>query len=224
MRIEAELANIGPERAALDRKAQQAQTELDAARLKAKQIETDRNKLELEAETKKGQIEKYALQQFQTKKNEEYRALAHEIENCKAAISKLEDQQLELMEQAEGATRAMNELSRSTAVTLKDVETAKKALGDKEVRLNKDLADLKADYDRLESAVEEGVRDRYIRLRRSKGATTVVGVTHSVCGGCHVKLPMQVVISCQAQQEIVTCPNCGRILYFTSEMDTAVAG
>ena len=224
MRIEAELANIGPERAALDRKAQQAQTELDAARLKAKQIETDRNKLELEAETKKGQIEKYALQQFQTKKNEEYRALAHEIETCKAAISKLEDQQLELMEQAEGATRAMNELSRSTAVTLKDVETAKKALGDKEVRLNKDLADLKADYDRLESAVEEGVRDRYIRLRRSKGATTVVGVTHSVCGGCHVKLPMQVVISCQAQQEIVTCPNCGRILYFTSEMDTAVAG
>ena len=71
--------------------------------------------------------------------------------------------------------------------------------------------------------MDEGVRDRYVRLRHSKGANTVVGITHSVCGGCHVKLPIQVVLSCQAQQEIVTCPNCARILYFTREMDTAVA-
>jgi predicted nucleic acid-binding Zn-ribbon protein len=38
-----------------------------------------------------------------------------------------------------------------------------------------------------------------------------------------MKLPMQVVLSCQAQQEIVTCPQCSRILYFTREMDLAVA-
>lgn len=224
MRIEAELANTGPELAALDRKAHQAQAELDAAKLRVKQIETDRKKLELDVEAKKAQIEKYAFQQFQTKKNEEYRALAHEIDGCKAAISKLDDQQLELMEQGEAATKAMNEVAKSAGVILKDIETAKKALAEKEVRLKKELDGLKADYDRLESAVDENLRDRYIRLRKSKGATTVVGITHSVCGGCHVKLPMQVVISCQAQQEIVTCPNCARILYFTREMDTAVAG
>ncbi|HTG45894.1 MAG TPA: C4-type zinc ribbon domain-containing protein [Verrucomicrobiae bacterium] len=38
-----------------------------------------------------------------------------------------------------------------------------------------------------------------------------------------MKLPMQIVLSCQAQQEIVTCPNCGRILYFTRQMELAVA-
>jgi predicted nucleic acid-binding Zn-ribbon protein len=71
----------------------------------AKQIESDRKQRELEVEGKKQQIGRYSLQQFQTKKNEEYRALAHEIELCNAEIVKLEDAQLELMEQAEATQR-----------------------------------------------------------------------------------------------------------------------
>ena len=77
MRVEAELANLAPERAALEQRAQRAQAQTDAGKLKAKQLESDRKKLELDVEAKKGLIEKYSLQQFQTKKNEEYRALAH---------------------------------------------------------------------------------------------------------------------------------------------------
>jgi len=94
------LTHIPLERHALEVKAAATQTALDAAKLRVKQIETERKKLEMEAETKKQQIEKYSLQQFQTKKNEEYKALAHEIEMCRDVIKKLEDQELELMEQA----------------------------------------------------------------------------------------------------------------------------
>lgn len=220
MRVEAELNNLGPERLTLEARAKQAQDRLDAAKLKSKQIETERKKLELDVEGKKGQIEKYALQQFQTKKNEEYRALANEIEVCKAAIVKLEDQQLVLMEQAEEVAAQVAEASKLTAAELKEVELAKASLADKEVRLKKEYETLKSDYDRLESAVDEDVRQKYTRLRKQKGANTVVGIDRGICGGCHMKLPMQVLLMCQAQSEIVTCPNCGRILYFTREMET----
>lgn len=223
MRVEAELANVGPERASLEAAAKNSQAQLEAAKQRVKQIESDRKKLELDVDAKKNQIEKYSLQQFQTKKNEEYKALAHEIEMCKEAIVKLEDEQLVLMENAEAATRQMNEVAKTTAATLKDVDIAKTALADKEVRLKKELVDLKGDYQRIESAVDDDVRARYVRLRKGKGANTVVGIDRGICGGCHMKLPMQVVLSCQAQQEIVTCPNCGRILYFTREMELAVA-
>jgi predicted nucleic acid-binding Zn-ribbon protein len=223
MRVEAELANIGSERTGLENRAKQAQTRLDTLKTKAKQIESDRKKLELDVEAKKGQIEKYSLQQFQTKKNEEYRALAHEIEMCKEAINKLDDEQLVFMEQADVANKEAADAAKETASMLKDVEAAKTALADKEVRLTRELAELKSDYERLASAVEESVRDKYIRLRKQRGATTVVGVDRSICGGCHMRLPMQIVLSCQAQQEIITCPNCGRILYCTPEMDLAVA-
>lgn len=224
MRIEAELANLGPERAALEQRAQRAQAQLEAGKHKAKQLESDRKKLELDVEAKKQLIEKYSLQQFQTKKNEEYRALAHEIEMCKAAIGKLDDEQLALMEQGDIATREANEIARASAAAQKDVELAKSSLVDKEARLKRELAELKSDYDRIEGAVEEGVRDRYVRLRKQRGATTVVGIDRGICGGCHMKLPMQIVLSCQAQQELVMCSNCGRILYFTREMEVALAG
>ncbi len=58
---------------------------------------------------------------------------------------------------------------------------------------------------------------------RSKGENVVVGVDHGVCGGCHMKLPPQLVISCQARKDIITCSNCGRILYYTSDMDLTIA-
>src|SRR5881296_3410695 len=104
-RLRTELANIGPERHALQAKTAASQAALDVARQRVKRIESNRKKLELEVEAKKQAIERYSLQQFQTKKNDEYRALTHEIEMARDAIFKLEDQQLELMEQAEAAQK-----------------------------------------------------------------------------------------------------------------------
>src|SRR5213080_2940023 len=112
-RLRSELANIGPERQALAAKTASSQAALDAAKERIKQIESDRKKLELDAEAKKQAIERYSLQQFQTKKNEEYRALAHEIEMAREAIVKLEDQQLELMEQAEATQKQVATATRT---------------------------------------------------------------------------------------------------------------
>src|SRR5688572_7994458 len=82
-RVEMELAHIEPERQGLKGKTAATQAALDNAKLRVRQAESDRKRLELDVEAKKSQIERYANQQLQTRKNEEYRALAHEIENCK---------------------------------------------------------------------------------------------------------------------------------------------
>ena len=111
--VRAEVANIAPQRDRLQARVTETQAQLDAAKLRLKQLETDRKRLELEVQGNKQQIEKYSLQQFQTKKNEEYRALAHEIDTCKAAIVTLEDQQLELMEEADAVQRTVTEIGRA---------------------------------------------------------------------------------------------------------------
>lgn len=222
-RVETELAHIEPERQTLKAKSSGAQSQLDAAKQTVKQIESDRKRLELEVETKKTQIEKYANQQLQTRKNEEYRALAHEIDVCKADIVKIEDQEIELMEKTE---RAQVDVARFT----KEADAAKalsndkvKQLGDREENLKKELTELKSNREELASAVESGVRSRYERLFKSKGENVVVGVNHGVCGGCHMKLPAQILVACQSNQEVVSCTNCGRILYYTRDMSLAVA-
>jgi predicted nucleic acid-binding Zn-ribbon protein len=85
------------------------------------------------------------------------------------------------------------------------------------------MAELTANRQELAAAVEDRTRARYDRLVKNKGESVLVGVQHGVCGGCHMKLPPQLLVTCQAQQELVTCSNCGRILYYTPDMDLAVA-
>jgi predicted nucleic acid-binding Zn-ribbon protein len=222
-RVKDELARVEPERHTLTAKAAAAQSGLEHAKLRGKQIESDRKKLELDVDAKKQQIEKYSLQQFQTKKNDEYRALAHEIELCKEAIVKLEDQQLELMEKAEAAQKEVATATQAANEARKLVEGQIGALATREQNLKKELAELQSNREQLLSAVDDSARSRYERLLKSKGTNVIVGVQHGVCGGCHMRLPVQIIVSCQAQQEIVTCINCGRILYYTRDMDLVTA-
>jgi hypothetical protein len=223
LHIREQLARIEPERQLFQAKAAAAQAGLDNAKLKVKQTETDRKKLELDAESKKQQIERYALQQFQTKKNEEYRALAHEIETCKEAITHLEDQQLELMEQIEGYQKQAAGATREAEESRKAADNQLKDIAGREQKLSAELSTLESNRDQLTAAIEERALRQYERLLRNKGDNVVVGIQHGVCGGCHMKFPVQLVVSCQQAKELVTCPNCGRILYYTSDMDLAVA-
>ena len=221
LHVRNELSRIDPERQMLQARATGAQAGLEAAKLRVKHLESDRKKLELEVESKKQLIEKYANQQFQTKKNDEYRALAHEIDNCKQAIVKLDDQQIELMEKAEQAQKEVQAASHAAGEAKKLVDGQVADLGLREQNFNKELAELVSNREQLLQAVDDVARSRYERLLKNKGATVVVGVQHGVCGGCHMKLPAQILVSTQAHQELVTCINCGRILYYTREMDLA---
>ena len=222
-RVETELAHIEPERQSLKGKSSTAQAELEQAKQRVKQIESDRKRLELEVEAKKTQIERYANQQLQTRKNEEYRALAHEIETCKADIHKIEDQEIELMEKAEKAQKEVASCTRTFDAAKKLADEQITQLGAREQNLKKELAELKSNREELAAVVDDGVRARYERLFKNKGENVVVGVNHGVCGGCHMKLPAQVLVASQAGQEVVACTNCGRILYYTRDMSLAVA-
>ena len=91
-------------------------------------------------------------------------------------------------------------------------------LNQREENLKKEFAELTSSREQLASAVDDSTRSRYERLFKSKGENVVVSVEHSACGGCHMKLPTQIVTNTRAQGELVTCPNCGRILYFTRDM------
>ena len=222
-RVRGELAHIEPQRATMKARTAGAQGHLDNAKLKIKTIESRRKELELEVEAKKQLIERYANQQLQTRKNEEYRALAHEIDTCKKAIFDIENQEIELMEQTEAAQKELAAATQTAAEAKKLADGEIGQLAEREGHLQKELAALEANREELAAAVEEGARARYERLVKHKGENVVVGVQHGVCGGCHMRLPAQILVTCQAQSELVACTNCGRILYYTRDMDLAAA-
>ena len=222
-RINDELARVEPEREQMKSRAAQTQSSLEAAKLRGKQIESQKKNLELEVEAQKQKIAKYSIQQFETKKNDEFKAIGHEIDTCNATITKIEDKELELMEQAEAAQKETLAATQTASEAKKHIDGQITELNGREENFKKELAELTANREELAAAVEEDTRNRYERLLQNKGGSVVVGIQHGVCGGCHMKFPQQVVLSCRREEEIVTCPNCGRILYYTRDMDLAVA-
>ena len=223
LRSQAELAGIEPQRQSIQAKAAQARAAMEAAKLRGKQIESERKKLELEVEAKKELIAKYSNQQLQTKRNEEYRALTHEIDTCKEAISKIEDQELELMMQADEAQKAAVGATRASQEAERENTAALATLAELEKNLSQQLAESQSNRNDLAVAVEESALHRYERLLKQRGDNVVVGIDHGCCGGCHMRLPTQVLVSCRGDSGLNSCPHCGRILYFTRDMEMVVA-
>ena len=102
--FQAELAHLPEERKIREKQIADSAAQLDTAKIRAKEIEIEKRNLEMEARTKRDAIARYRQQQLQTRKNEEYAALAHEIEAAEKAIIALEDRELDLMEDLEKLT------------------------------------------------------------------------------------------------------------------------
>lgn len=220
IRLRAEVADIDPQRRLVQNRRTHAEQEFEKARHYAHSLESERKKLELEVESKKELISKYSAQQWQTRKNEEYKALTHEIDGCKAAISSLDDQQIALMEKIEAAERLVAAATAALKQAKADSELQLQQMAEAEARLKKQLSDAEEARTTAASAIEPVLLGRYERILKSKGDKVIVDVQRGVCGGCHMRLSRQNVLDCQADRDIVQCPNCARILYYLPGMDT----
>ena len=218
LRLEDELESLDPERESTKRESLNRQQVLEQSKQHMIQLEVRRKDLDNDVEAKKEQIQKYSQQQLETRKNEEYSALGREIDHVKEAISKIEDEELELMEEID-AYKPKIEEAKAVAEEAKTHEA--KALADfdeREKNIEKELDELEEELNTLSGELDAKMVKHYERLRDTKSGAVVVGVDHGSCGGCHMKLQAQQLVDAKSGREMVTCPNCSRLLYYTREM------
>ncbi len=211
--LQAELKLAPTERKDFDDKLAVGTRQLEAVKLRAKEIEVERKKLENEAESKRTTIAKYNAQKFQTRKNEEFQALTHEIERYERDVRTIEDRELELMEAAE--VQKQNIAAAEALASDAKAQFARQIqyLDEKTAAITSQLSELESERVRLASKVEEDLLDTYNRLFRSKSDQAVVAFEHDVCTGCHMKLTASTSAKVRAGKEITHCEQCGRILY-----------
>ena len=203
-----------------ERKAQ-AEARLAARREAVHQAEADTQhhasaikQLELEVEGYKEKITRFRQQQFEVKTNLEYKTLEHEIASHQQKIRGAEDRELDLMEQAEAIRTRL--------------AARRKELEDSEAEVRRECADLDARADnvarelaaqdeertRLVAAADPEWFPRYDRILKHKGDYAIVPVENGACGGCHMKLPPQLVHDAKKAQAVTACTFCGRMLYW----------
>jgi hypothetical protein len=208
-----ELDAIPVERAAKDRLIKEAADRLEKAKTRAKEIEVAKKNLQVEAAAKREQIARYKTQQMQTRKNEEFTALAHEIQTAEKVVSELEDREISLMEEAESLKPEIATAETAFAEEKKKFELQIAALVAKEGNLKERIEELQASRTACLAGIDEDLLERYERLFRNKGGHAVVALEHEVCTGCHMKVTTQTTVELKAQKTIVSCPQCGRLLH-----------
>lgn len=212
--LKKEQSNIPAERKLRESQFQTLTDKLNLARTRSKEIEVERKSLEGEVLARKEKIGRYRTQQMQTRKNEEYTALSHEVIALEKAISEIEDKELLLMEEADALVPHLTEAQAAYETGKKQIDAHITALETKLKNISQQLTGLEESRPPLTVGIEEDVLSIYERLFRSKGSKAIVALEGEVCTGCHMKVPTQVAIETRSNSKVVLCPQCGRMLYF----------
>lgn len=210
--LKQELKAAPLERKDLDEKLAAANRHLEAVKLKGKEIEVERKKLENEAQAKRDTIAKFQTQKFQTRKNEEFQALNNEIKRYEGEISTIEDRVLELMDSGEKSRTDVAATEKETQAIKTQVDKQLADIAAKTDVMAGHLKDLEAERAKLAADVDEDLLDTFNRLFVNK-TEAVVALEHDVCMGCHMKVTTQTSVRVRGKREIVHCEQCGRILY-----------
>jgi predicted nucleic acid-binding Zn-ribbon protein len=208
-----ELQSIPLEIASKQKLVEDAASRLQTARSRSMAIEVEKKALEGGIAAKRDQISRYKNQQLQTRKNEEYSALSHEIAAAERAISAIEDKELVLMEEAEGLAPQLAAADKAHAEDKAKYDAQITTIREKEGNLKSRIDEMTAGRVALLEGIDEDLIERYERLFETKNARVVVPVEHDVCTGCHMKVTAQTSLALRSDKSIVSCPQCGRLLH-----------
>jgi uncharacterized protein len=211
--IQTEVETLPLQRKNLEEQLQASVAGVEALKQKGRHVEIDRKKLELDVGTRTETISRLKTQQYQTRKNDEFQAIGHEIERYENEIRKIEDEELELMVEADRLRADLGVEEKKSATVKESVARQRGDLESKSKTLQSRLEELTKERVEIAGKIDEDLLGRFERLFKSKGDAVVVALEHEVCTGCHMKVTTQTAHRAKAGKEIVSCENCGRILY-----------
>ncbi len=211
--LQRELKRAPLERKALEEKLAKAKLGAESTKAKLREAEVRKKNLEVEAQGKRDQIGRFKTQQMQTRKNEEYQALANEIAHFEKEVVAIEDRELEAMEVIEALRPEVAAAEKEAVEAQRLVEVQIADLEAKIATLGKQLEEVKAERTGLAQPLEEDLLRVYDRLFVTKEGNAIVPLEGEVCQGCHMKLTTQTALRVKAGLTITHCEQCGRILY-----------
>lgn len=183
----------------------------DKTRIRA--INKDLKHLSTEIEDVKVQLEKYKNQLYLVTTNKEYDALQHEMDNIKEIVNnnentilESEEEKIELEERVKRNSISSENIIRDLTKSKNDLENALTNTIDEEQRLEPMREGLAA-------SIDKSILFTYERFRKARKGKGIVKMRRDSCGSCFNQLPPQTAIEVKKREALISCPNCGMLLY-----------
>ena len=214
-KLQAELEAIPQRRAEIETEFDQRAFEIRALENSRDEARQTRVRLEAEIGEQRVRVERADRNLMSSKKQDEYTAAIREADAARKQISTLETQILERMEALEKAEASLNERAEEIVSLNSDREARLQAF-DEETRLQAEkLAMSRAERERLVAALPKSMGALYVRISaRIRDGVAVAEARNGACMACFMALRPQAMAQVRRGEEVVTCDNCNRILYY----------
>ena len=200
------------------------QEHIEALKAEQRQARMAGDKKELEVRQKRADIERLRQQQMQIKDNRQYQILQNEIRFAELAISKIEDEMLTDYGDFEAVGAKLKEADQELAKLRQDLDGVQKEIGARKSEVDAEIAAHRAKRDEIAKGLPRPVVDQFNRIADRFDGEALAPVIRDeeedeegglfICGGCHMSVTQNTYVRLAGRGDnIVTCPNCTRILY-----------
>jgi len=151
---------------------------------------------------------------LEVKNNKEYQAMLKEIETAESSRNQVESEIIALLEELDKLAVLVRKDEEILHQGKQKYEQDKKTLEDDLNAVDSDVAAWEQKRVALQQNVSAELMSRYERIKKRNKGIGVTFVWKAVCNGCHMNIPPQLYNEVQRSEELFSCPNCNRIIYF----------
>lgn len=214
-KLEIEQQAIPERRAEIEKEFDQRAFEIRALESRRDEAKHTRARLENEVVEQRGRAERAERNLMSSKKQDEYTAAIREADAARKQISALETQILEQLEELEQAEGSLKERADEIASLNSDREARLKAFDEQTETIGERLANARKERDEVFANLPKQMSGLYTRIKtRIRDGVAVAEARNRSCTACFMSLRPQVMAEIRRGEEVITCDNCGRILYF----------
>ena len=216
LELEKELKAVPADIEAIERKIHTERSAIETAKLDCQKLESRRKDLENEIALVEQKLGKYRTQQMEVRKNDEFRALGHEIETVEGQIGALEETELNVLYEIEAAKARFAAVEKELKNNISGYEARIRSHRDREAVLTAELETARGEVSLARTPLGEPLLRIYDRIA-ARQMPVCVPVAGGKCGGCHLKVSSEVEsairLKADPNGQLPMCDQCGRIVY-----------
>ena len=219
------LAKIPAERDQIESEFRQYAAEFLELKDRYDKTLNDRKQLETELADAQQHYDKYKQDLMRVTNPKQYEAAVREIDATKKQVGAFESEILKRMEEAEKLDAEVN--ARTPDVDRKRAESDQTlaALGGEQQAAEQQIVALNERRQQLAAQVSKPLFAAYDRLARSRRGQALSPISNDgICSVCRVRVRPKVFSDVRRGHDMITCENCGRILYYKNESTVEAAG
>ena len=177
-------------------------------------LKSQEKRLEAEIEEDGLKIKKSKNKLMMVSNNKEYHAMMREVDNLEKLNRMREEEKLVLSEELERQQAGLDAENTELDGLKQELDEKNANLKERVNAAEKRLNVLNKHRQNAGKNVPTPVLGRYEFIRSKLDAPVIVPVFQGVCSGCHISIPPQSFIELQMGQQILSCPNCQRLIYW----------